>query len=413
MLQLGGVSANELAETYGTPLIVMDLGAVDAALSSMTAACRPYGVGVSYAAKAFLAVEFARFLAAYDIGLDVCSLGELLVAERAGIPADRLTLHGAGKTRDELQAALNGRVGRIIVDGLDELRLLCSLDAIEPVDVFLRLNTGIEAHAHAYLQTAGDRTKFGITEDEEEEAAALLAVSPKLRLRGLHAHVGSQIYDSAAFVANGEALVETVARFTNRGFTIDTIVVGGGFGIPERDTDVLAGLDTIIRDIAEGVANRSRDLDVSTPRIEVEPGRSIVAQAGTTLYRVMAVKERYDRVFVIVDGGLGDNPRPALYGAYHPVVSVEHPSRTERVVTVCGRTCENDELATVALPTAIAAGNLVAMRNTGAYTYSMASNYNRFTRPAVVAVHNGSHRLFIRRESLDDVLRSDVDYVDA
>ena len=407
-LTLGGIAAERLAEIYGTPLNVIDLGVVEAAIATMSSACRPHGVRISYAAKAFLAIEFAKFLAKRDVCLDVCSLGELTVAERAGFPPERLTLHGAGKTREELQAALDGRVGRIVVDGLDELRTLCSLTATRTCDVLLRLNTGLEAHAHEYVRTAGSRTKFGIIPEEEAKAAALLTVSPMLRFCGLHAHIGSQIQDSAAFVANAEALVDAAARFAKSGLRTETIVVGGGFGIPERPEEESPDVVSIIRDIVEAANRRSASHGFAAPSVEIEPGRAIVAEAGTTLYRVMAVKVRADCVFVIVDGGMGDNPRPALYDAYHHIISVTRPDAAELEVTVCGRTCENDELGIVRLPDDIAAGQLLAMQNTGAYTYSMASNYNRFSRPAVVAVHNGNDRLLLRRETVDDVMRADV-----
>lgn len=404
----GGIDAHRLAEIYGTPLGIIDLGLVDDAIAQMKAACAPHGVRVSYAGKAFLAIEFTKFLKPHDVNLDVCSLGELTVAERAGFPAERMTLHGAGKTLDELRAALDGRVGRIVVDGLDELRTLSRLASRNPCNVLLRLNTGIEAHAHAYVQTAGNRTKFGIVREEEHEAAALLSASPMLKLRGLHAHIGSQIYESAPFVANGEALVDAAARFRDLGLRIDTLIVGGGFGIPEKPEEEALDLRSVIREIVEAVNRRAASYALETPAIEIEPGRAIVGEAGTTLYRVMAVKRRNDCVFVIVDGGMGDNPRPALYDAYHHIVSVDKPDAAEVEATVAGRTCENDELGMVRLPEDVAAGQLLAMQNTGAYTHSMASNYNRFPRPAVVAVHNGTHRLLLRRETLDDVLHADV-----
>lgn len=408
-LTLGGIAAGDLAEIYGTPLGVIDLGVVEASLGSIAAPCKNYGVGISYAGKAFLAIEFARFLSTHDIGLDVCSLGELAVAERAGFPPERLTLHGAGKTRDELQAALDGRVGRIVVDGLDELRALCDLTAAKPCQVLLRLNTGIEAHAHAYVRTSGNRTKFGLCAEEEREAAALIAASPLLRLRGLHAHIGSQIHDSAAFIANAEALVDAAARFAALNHPIETIVVGGGFGVPEKPEEATADIGSIIRDVIEAVARRAAERELAAPAVEIEPGRAIVAAAGTTVYRVISVKQRAGRTIVVIDGGMGDNPRPALYDAYHHIVPVEPSASVEHDVVVYGKSCENDELGTARLGDDIAAGSLLAMQNTGAYTYSMASNYNRFPRPAVVAVHNGKHCVLLRRETLEDVLRADAD----
>jgi len=400
-----------LADRYGTPLVAIDLDAFGAAIEYCNSACAPYDVEVSYAGKALLLVEIARFVAERGLGLDVCSLGELLTAERAGFPHERITLHGCGKSDEELRAAADGRVGRIVVDGLEELERLGRIaSGRAPVNVLLRLNPGIEAHTHAFVRTGGEDTKFGVTPKDEDAARAMLGGAKELRFRGLHAHVGSQIYEPGAYVAVAEALIQASARFARDGLGVDEIVVGGGFGVtthPDRPNEridfpaTIASVDRATRAAAARVR-------VPVPRIGIEPGRMLIGAAGTTIYRVCAVKRQARRTFVVVDGGLYENPRPALYGAYHHAVAVSRPNLDLQEVTICGRSCENDELGRAMLPHALREGDLVAMTVTGAYTYSMAGNYNRFARPAVVGVEQGKERLLARRESLEDVLKNDV-----
>jgi len=414
-LFISGVDVDELAQSYGTPLVAINVDAIDASIANLYVACDRHGVEIAYAAKAFFCVEFGRHLAAHSsLDLDVCSLGELVAAERSGFAAARITLHGAGKSDAELHAAAEGRVGRIVADSVEELERLAALvrargDGPE-IDVMLRLNTGIEAHTHAFVRTGGSDTKFGIARRDEETAAAIVLRVPQLRFVGLHAHLGSQIYDSAPFVANSHALIEAAARFAACGLHAERVVVGGGFGVPAHPDDEVAALDAgaTIAEVARCVRECAGDLGLAPPRIGIEPGRAVVAASGTTLYRVLAVKRQSRRAFVIVDGGIYENPRPALYGARHRIVAVAPSAERPQTMTVCGRTCENDELGNAELPSDLRPGALLAMQATGAYTFSMAGNYNRLPRPAVAAVQAGSHRLWVRRETLDHVLANDV-----
>jgi diaminopimelate decarboxylase len=405
---ISGVDVADLAQTYDTPLVAINVDAVDASIASLHVACDRYGVEIAYAAKAFFCIGFGRHLAAHPgIGLDVCSLGELVAAERAGFAAARITLHGAGKSETELRAAVEGRAGRIVIDAIDELARLASFG--QPANVMLRLNTGIEAHTHAFVRTGGSDTKFGVAQHDEAAAAQILLDNPQLRFVGLHAHVGSQIFESAPFVANSHALVEGAARFAAHGLRTERVIIGGGFGVPTHpDDDEALDPGAVIADVARCVRDCAGDLGLASPRIGVEPGRAIVAAAGTTLYRVLAVKRQSHRTFVVVDGGMYENPRPALYGARYRVVAVEPSKAAPTTMTVCGRTCENDELSNAELPSDLQPGALLAMQTTGAYTFSMAGNYNRLPRPAVAAIQAGTHRLWVRRETLDDVLRNEV-----
>lgn len=408
---LGEIPAESLALQFGTPLLVIDLDAVDGAVDSALRRAQHHGVEISYAAKAFATVEFLRRLARHPIGLDVCSLGELVTAERAGFPAERVTLHGAGKTEEELQAARSGRLRYVVADGVEELgRLAAICNDGARVDVILRLNVGIEAGGHAFIRTGGNESKFGIHARDEEVAAEILRAHPNLRFAGLHAHVGSQIFSAEPFAANGAALLDAAQRFAQRGFLAERLVVGGGFGVRTHpEAPATLDLGSTAAAVAQRIRTDAAARGLIVPRVGIEPGRGLVAAAGTTLYRVLAVKRQSERTFAVVDGGMAENPRPALYGARHAVVSASRAGEDSMEVTLCGRSCENDELGTMQLPRDLCSGDILAMCATGAYTYSMAGNYNRFPRPGVVGLSGGTARLLARRESLDDVLRNDVD----
>jgi diaminopimelate decarboxylase len=410
-LAIGGVRASELAAAYGTPLLVLDYGVLDAAIAAFSDACAPHGIEIAYAGKALLLVALARHLKHTPLHLDVCSLGELAAAERAAFPVDRIGMHGCGKTEEELDAAAAGRVGRIIVDNVDELRRLSlRARADRPISLLLRVNTGIEAHTHEFIRTSGDKTKFGIDADAMPAALQLLKSAPGLQFLGLHAHIGSQIYEQDAFVANAQALMERAAYCAEAGLQATHVIVGGGFGVQMHpDQRKTLDLTSTMCAIAATVRAEAQRWNLPAPKIGIEPGRALMAHAGTSLYTTMAVKTEFGCRYVVVDGGIYENPRPALYDAYHHIISASHDAPQLLESVVCGRTCENDRLGLAKLPEASAAGDLIAMCTTGAYTYSMASNYNRFTRPAVAAVRDGTHALIARRETIDDVLRMDCD----
>jgi diaminopimelate decarboxylase len=407
-LFVGGARASELVQTYGTPLLVIDYDAFDAAIARFVKACAPYGIEIAYAGKALLLVALARHLKHMALQLDVCSLGELAAAERAGFPADRISFHGCGKTNEELEAIGDARVARAIVDNLDELRRLAALGG-SPVSIVLRINPGIEAHTHEFVRTAGTKTKFGFDPDGLSAALSVLRQSPALRYEGLHAHIGSQIYDVNAFAENAAVLMERAAFAAQAGFQTDRIVVGGGFGVHMRpgDSDAL-DVDETMKAIAESARKNALRWNLPEPRIGIEPGRALIAEAGTTLYTVMAAKDEFGKPYAIVDGGVYENPRPALYDAYHHAYAAREGARLVDTV-ICGRSCENDQLGMAKLPDDLRAGEIVAMCTTGAYTYSMAGNYNRFPRPAVVAVRAGTHAPIARRETIEDVLAKDLD----
>jgi len=410
-LTIAGAAAVDLAREYGTPLFAIDLDVLDAAIAEFTNASAPHGIHVAYAGKALLFVALAQYLKQTPLLLDVCSLGELLTAERAGYPAERLYLHGCGKTDEELQAVAAGRVGTIVVDNLEEIQRLSQCASRgAPVRVLLRVNTGIEAHTHAFVRTAGENTKFGLALKDVETAAHFIADTPGLRLAGLHSHIGSQIRESAAFIATTRGLIDVTRRLHVRGFVLSELVIGGGFGIETGPQDEAhLNLAELLAEVSSVVRHAAHEAGTQVPSIGIEPGRALIAHAGTSLYRVMARKTQASRSFAIVDGGISDNPRPALYDAYHHVVLASRDSQANLHETVvCGRSCENDRIAVALLPGDLRADDLLAVCTTGAYTFSMASNYNRFTRPAVIFVQRGKHRLVVKRESLDELLHNDL-----
>ncbi len=410
-LRIGGVEANELAAAYGTPLLALDTDVLDGAIARFAGAAARFGLDVCYAGKALLFVALARRIAASSLGIDVCSLGELLTVERAGFPAHRIVLHGCGKTDEEIGAAAAGRVGRTVVDHRSELeRLAAAASPARPVNVLLRVNAGIEAHTHAHVRTGGEDSKFGFSAESISEDIAFTLACAGLRLVGLHSHLGSQIFEAEPFVASVSVLVAAFATARAAGAPVSQLILGGGFGVEAHPGAAPFDLERALESVARAVERESRAREVATPRIGIEPGRSIVAESGTSLYRVVAVKRHGRRRFAIVDGGIADNPRPALYGAYHhPVLAGRQSDAPPEEITVCGRSCESDVLVRAPLPGDLRTGDLLALRTTGAYTYSMASNYNRFPKPAIAFAGAGHHRLVVRRERDDEVVRYDVD----
>jgi len=401
---IGGAPVDELARTYGTPLHVIDVDEFELEVDRFRRAFEARGAVVGYAAKAFFCIALAELIAATTLRIDVCSLGELLTAERGGMPAERLYFHGCGKTDEELGAIISRRVAFDVIDNSEELERLARLaHGHDAIDVMLRVNPGIEVHTHEYLRTGGENTKFGISLDTVDAVFARLRELPQLRLIGLHAHLGSSITDPAPYAANVAVLTALGDRARAAGHPVAELITGGGMAVeplPGRDRPL--DLDALAKTLALAVA--------PTPyRLAIEPGRALIARAGTALYRVMAVKRQGSRRFIIIDGGMADNPRPALYGAAHHLEVVGSAANEPiEAATLCGRSCENDMLGEIRVPADLRAGDLVALHTTGAYTYSMASNYNRFGRPPVVFVRDGSHRRVIRGERADDVLRNDL-----
>jgi diaminopimelate decarboxylase len=408
-LTLGGVGANELALRYGTPLLVIDTAVLDANIARFTDTAAALGIDVAYAGKALLFVSLAKHLARTPLKLDVCSLGEIETAERAGFPAQRLVFHGCGKTAEELAAAVAGRVGRIVIDHRDELAALGALaDPAHPVAVLLRVNTGVVAQTHAYVRTGGEDSKFGFNLEEIDEILARTQAMPGLRLVGIHSHIGSQIFEAPAFAANLATALDVYARALVLRAPLSELIIGGGFGVDAIADRIGLDIAVLLQELRTLLDRECALRAIAAPRLGIEPGRAIIATAGTTLYRVVTTKRQGARHFVIVDGGMADNPRPALYKAYHhPALASRRSQAPEVETTICGRSCENDQLVVAPMPSDLRPGDLLTFGTTGAYTFAMASNYNRFPRPAVVFAGEGRHREVVRREQIADILDRD------
>lgn len=409
-LQVGGVDLVALARDFGTPLFVYDEADLRARCQEAVAA---WGDGVAYATKAFLCKAMARL--AYEEGmcLDVSTLGELQVALAAGVPASRLVLHGNNKSEEELAAALSAGVGRIIVDSFEEIdrlgRLTDVADGRAPGDrpkVLVRVTPGVEVHTHEFVRTGQEDTKFGfsVASGAASNAVAALELLPGVELVGLHAHIGSQVFDVSHFEEAAAILGAFAAPLG-----LPELVVGGGLGVAYLNDESAPGQ----REWAEATRHACHRAGVDpATRITAEPGRSIVAAAAITLYRVGTIKELPGiRTYVEVDGGMSDNPRPVLYGSgYETFLPREVAAPRPRTVRVVGKHCETGDVVVdeAHVPADIAVGDVLATPVTGAYGYSMASNYNKVPRPAVVFVRDGSASVAVRRETIEDLLRLDA-----
>ena len=412
-LTVGGVSLAEAADRFGTPVYVLDE-------QEIRERCRTYRTAfpdadVVYAAKAFLCRAMAHWVQEEGLGLDVCSAGELELAVTTGFPPERIVLHGNAKSPEDLRTALRLGVGRIVVDSTSEIARLA---AITPADtrqkVMVRVVPGIAAGAHTKIRTGTDDQKFGLslTDGSAQHAVTRILDQPHLELVGLHCHIGSQIATTKPYVAAVRRMVGLLARIRDQhGVTLPQLDIGGGHAIAYRpgeerlDIPVLAG--RVRAELEDGCARAG----LPVPRLTLEPGRAIVGPAGVAVYRVLAVKRTGDRTFVAVDGGMSDNPRPALYGVrYAPRLIGRPATAPPRLVTVVGRHCEAGDILAddVALPGDVRPGDLLAVPAAGAYHLSMASGYNLVGRPPVVAVADGIARVLVRRESLDDMNRRDI-----
>jgi diaminopimelate decarboxylase len=417
-LQLGGCDALELAAEYGTPLYVFDeatLRGTMRAYRAAFAAALPGRHRIHYASKALLNTALAQIVAQEGLGLDVVSGAELLVARRAGVPMERVHLHGNAKSDAELRRAVAWGVGAIVVDNHDELERLAALatDAARPQGLLLRVAPNIDAQTHAHIATGGEHSKFGLPLAALDAAAERVLAAPGLRLLGLHAHIGSQLFALEELRAAVAVLVVQAARLRDRfGVEIAELSPGGGLGVPYTAEQPAPDIDAYARTLAEALRASCERHRLPTPLLTVEPGRSIVARAGVALYGVVGRKLAADGAvqFLHVDGGMADNIRPSLYGArYTALVAGRADAEPGPPVSVAGRYCESGDvlLRDVALPPA-GPGDLLAVAVTGAYTLSMASTYNMVPRPAVVLVGDGRARLMQRREEEEALLARDV-----
>ena len=400
---IGGCDLLELAKEFGTPLFVYD---EDHLRSRCREAVRAFDGNVAYATKAFLCIEMAKLAYEEGMNLDVATGGELYIARKADVPGERIVMHGNNKSFEELNMAIKEGVGRIVVDSfneLDRLEELCA-DLNTSTKVLLRVTPGVEAHTHEFVSTGQEDSKFGFTVRSgiAEEAVQRARSCKNLELLGLHAHIGSQVFDVRPFAKAVGVLAEFAAPYD-----FPELVVGGGLGVPYVEGESAPS----IQEWADAIFDACAEAGVKSS-VGAEPGRSIVASAAVTLYTVGTIKEVPDhRTYVSVDGGMSDNPRPALYGSgYETFLPRSNQAERQNPVRLVGKHCESGDflIKEAWVPEGLSVGDIIATPVTGAYGHSMGSNYNQMLRPAVVFVSGGSSRLVVARESYEDLIRRDI-----
>jgi diaminopimelate decarboxylase len=414
-LTVAGCVLSDLARTFGTPLYVLDEATLRATCSAYREALARHYPGESlalYASKANSSLAITALVAAEGLGLDAVSAGELLTALQGGMPAERIVLHGNNKSREELALAA-GRGVTVVADNWRDLELLAELAPgfTGSVRLMLRFTPGIECHTHEYIRTGHLDSKFGFDPDQLEEVLQHLAGCSWARLTGLHAHIGSQIFELQPHRDLAGVMADALALARSMGHPVVDLNVGGGLGIRYVASDDPPSIDAWVSTVAGAVAAACQERGLALPRLLCEPGRSLVATAGVTLYTVGSRKDiPAIRTYLSVDGGMSDNPRPITYQSQYTAVLADRPiAEASEVVTVAGKHCESGDvlLKDIPLPPA-ATGDVLAVFATGAYNASMSSNYNRIPRPAAVLVHDGEADLVQRREQPEDLLRYDV-----
>jgi diaminopimelate decarboxylase len=422
-IAVGGVTVSNLATQYGTPLYVFDEADVRQRARDYVAAFTVSDIetSVHYAGKAFITTKIAQWVNQEGLGIDVASVGELEVALRAGIDPNHIVMHGNNKSVKDLERAVEVGVGRIVIDSLIEIERLNAVAANAGIvqQVFLRLTVGVEAHTHEAISTAHEDQKFGLSVASGMAMAAVDNVleCDALSLAGLHSHIGSQIFDATGFELATHRVVDFAVQIKDRhGISVSELDVGGGMGIAYIDSDDPLDVATMAKSILDIVRTECARVNISVPKISVEPGRAIIGNPGITLYEVGTVKpveldSGITRHYISVDGGMSDNIRTALYDAEYTAVIANRDSNAKKVLSrVVGKHCESGDIVVrdIELPADIRPGDLIAVAATGAYCRSMASNYNHMPRPAAVSVCAGQSQVLLRRETIEDLIAFDA-----
>ena len=411
-LYIGGCSLVELVEKYGTPLYVIDEVSLRKICREHKEAFRDYpNIRMTYASKALCNLTVTSIVESEGFGFDVVSAGELYTVHRAGVNMEKVTFNGNNKTRREIELAFDYKVGRFSVDNFYEAELLNKIASEKGVkaDILLRITPGIECHTHDYIQTGQIDCKFGFDLSEIDTITDLIKTKYKnLELKGLHAHIGSQIFEPKSFEDEIEILVKELTGVNKRhGLNLSELNIGGGLGVKYVETDCPPSVDEIAKIIIKSMKSASEKYSIPLPTIYIEPGRSIISTSGVTLYTIGSSKQVPNGTkYVAVDGGMADNPRPSLYQAKYTAEVVNNTEgRDYEKVTIAGRYCESGDLLIegIELPK-LQAGDILCVYNTGAYNYSMASNYNRTEKPAMVLVNNSQSDMIVSRESLEDLI---------
>ena len=423
-LSIAGCSAESLVKEFGSPLYVIDQDdfylrtkAWKSTLDNEFESNNLY-----YAAKSFISIEVAKWLKELNVGLDVCSGGELLVALAAKFPAANIEFHGNNKSESEIKLAIDSGVGVIVIDSFDEIKRVSSIakSSKKVQKVYLRLTPGVEVHTHEFISTAHEDVKFGfsIASGSANDAIDKCMNESSLELAGIHCHIGSQIFEVDGFITAAQRLLEVLASFKNKyGKELAELNIGGGYGIAYTRDEVAISPELVIPAVGKIIKSECQRLKISIPKISIEPGRAIVGPTTTTIYEVgtskdVTLEDGSIRRYISVDGGMSDNIRPALYGATYSAYLANRTSTANIIKTrVVGKHCESGDIliSNIDLPDDIKSGDLLAIPATGAYGRSMASNYNHIPRPAVVSVQKGGAKLILRRENEQDLLNLDVD----
>lgn len=416
-LEIGGVDTVDLVQKYGTPVYVYDIARVKEQADKFKKTFKQKNVKaqVAYASKAFSSLALYQILAKEDVSLDVVSGGELYTAIQAGFPSQRIHFHGNNKSESEIEAALDYQIGCFVVDNFYELEMLdrLSREREQMINVLIRVTPGVEAHTHEYISTGQIDSKFGfdLNSGQAQKALQSIAGMPYIELLGLHSHIGSQIFETEGFTMAIETLLKQAKQWQEDfGFELKVLNLGGGFGIRYIPEDEPLAIEEHTTAIIESVESSIKELQLSMPEIWIEPGRSLVGDAGVTLYQIGSQKKIPDvRQYLAVDGGMADNIRPALYDAkYTGILANRANDATEETYSIAGKACESGDMLIWDLPLPKAESkDILAIFSTGAYGYAMASNYNRIPRPPVVFVENGKDFLAIKRETYADMLRLD------
>ena len=417
-LSIGGVDTVELVKEFKTPLYVMDQELIETTIDKMKEAFQSnrFDTQIAYAGKAFLSMGMLKLVDAKELDLDVVSGGELYTAYKAGFPMDRVHLHGNNKTVEELEMAIEFGIKEIVIDNEDEI------DKIERIcrekgkkqAVLVRIDPGIEAHTHHYIKTSGLTSKFGISlfQDNLFDIIKRLNDSEWIEFKGFHTHIGSQIFQSAFFIFALDEIFKYLDKLKKElGIVVHTVNMGGGFGVYYKEGDDPKPIEEVLSEIITYTEAMEIKYQIGFKELCIEPGRSIVGNAGTTLYEVGGIKETVGgKTYVFIDGGMSDNIRTALYQAEYEAGVVNKLNDTDvREITLAGKLCESGDIIIEKgkLPKATEIGDIVAVTTTGAYCYTMSSNYNRMMRPAVVFVKDGKAKVAVKRETLDDLIRND------
>ncbi|WP_210146083.1 diaminopimelate decarboxylase [Staphylococcus sp. GDY8P55P] len=410
-LTMGGTSLKTIAQSFGTPTIVYDEHQIRSQMQRFHTAFQKSGLNynISYASKAFTCLQMVKLVQEEGLELDVVSEGELYTALEAGFDPQHIHFHGNNKTKHELRYALESKVGYIVIDALEEIELIDKY-ASETVNVVLRLNPGVEAHTHEFIQTGQEDSKFGLSIKHglANQAVEKVKNTKHLNLKGVHFHVGSQIEGTEAMIETAKIVIQWLKE---NAIEVELINLGGGFSIRYVEGDVSFPIETGISEITDAIKEISTEFNYPLPEIGIEPGRSIVGEAGVTLYEVGTIKEIPNvNKYVSVDGGMSDHIRTALYDAQYEALLVNRIEPKDETVTIAGKLCESGDIIIkdAKLPSTVKRGDYLAVLSTGAYHYSMASNYNQMQKPSVFFLKDSKAREVIKRQSLRQLIINDT-----